>query len=558
MKVNHTSKMKAGAEQSRLRQGIDTATQRLASAPDNERGAIFTRSEVVDFILDLTGYTSSKNLQEYKLLEPSFGHGDFLLPIVNRLLESLSRQNKKPTFANIKDAVRGVELHRSSFSKTKKLIEAKLREAGMTPEDTRSTLDSWLIQGDFLLTEFQQTFTHIIGNPPYIRHEMVPTALMTEYRRKFSTIRGRADIYIPFIENSLLLLASDGVLGIICADRWTKNHYGTVLRQMIAEHFHLRTYVDMVGTDAFHSNVLAYPAIIVVANSKPGKTTVGNGADFGVDSLGKLTEEIKKGEGDIQVGIQPWIFESKEKVKTIRRIESALPKIEEVGCKIGIGVATGADKIFITSEPKPDIEKDRLVPLITRKDTRKGNINWNPKWVINPFDEVGDLIPLEEYPGLQDYFETHKTILCKRHTAKKSPERWYRTIDRIHTNLTTQAKLLIPDIQGETEVIYEKGEYYPHHNFYYILSSEWDLHALQNVLLSKVTRTFVEAYSVRMHGQCVRFQAQYLKRIRIPQWQDVPKSLRAKLSKDLSTDDREILVRNLYSLSDSEYNALTN
>jgi len=51
-----------------------------------ERGAIFTRREVVDFILDLTGYTADRPLHRMSLLEPSFGDGDFLLPAIERLL----------------------------------------------------------------------------------------------------------------------------------------------------------------------------------------------------------------------------------------------------------------------------------------------------------------------------------------------------------------------------------------------------------------------------------------------------------------------------------------
>src|SRR3546814_1202226 len=59
---------------------------------DLERGAIFTRREVVDFILDLVGYTSERPLQEQALLEPSFGDGDFLLVAIDRLLAAWRKQ----------------------------------------------------------------------------------------------------------------------------------------------------------------------------------------------------------------------------------------------------------------------------------------------------------------------------------------------------------------------------------------------------------------------------------------------------------------------------------
>ena len=65
---------------------IKQAVSDMANAGIEARGAIFTRAEVVDFILDLTGYDSALPLHTKRLLEPSFGGGDFLLRAVERLL----------------------------------------------------------------------------------------------------------------------------------------------------------------------------------------------------------------------------------------------------------------------------------------------------------------------------------------------------------------------------------------------------------------------------------------------------------------------------------------
>ena len=53
-----------------------------------ERGAVYTRPETVDFILNLVGYLPDKPLYHYTLLEPSFGSGGFLVRAVERLLQS--------------------------------------------------------------------------------------------------------------------------------------------------------------------------------------------------------------------------------------------------------------------------------------------------------------------------------------------------------------------------------------------------------------------------------------------------------------------------------------
>ena len=139
---------------------------------------------------------------------------------------------------------------------------------GVSPEDASALCDAWLVRDDFLLTSLEGTFTHVVGNPPYVRQELIPQVLIDEYRRRYNTIYDRADIYIPFIERSLRLLAPGGAVSFICADRWMKNRYGGPLRRMVADHFHLRAYVDMVDTDAFHSDVIAYPAIFVIGNER--------------------------------------------------------------------------------------------------------------------------------------------------------------------------------------------------------------------------------------------------------------------------------------------------
>ena len=84
------------------------AVEVLASQSGVEaRGAVFTRREVVDFILDLAGYTPNKSLHKQRLLEPSFGGGDFLLPAVERLLAAWRTHGDGGSmFEALKDAVR--------------------------------------------------------------------------------------------------------------------------------------------------------------------------------------------------------------------------------------------------------------------------------------------------------------------------------------------------------------------------------------------------------------------------------------------------------------------
>lgn len=93
---------------------------------------------------------------------------------------------------------------------------------------------------------------------------------------------------------------------------------------------------------------------------------------------------------------------------------------------------------------------------------------------------------------------------------------WFRTIDRIWPGLASTDKLVIPDIQRGGVIGLDEGHYYPHHNLYWVTSDAWDLRALQALLRSTQVLVQVRAFSVQMRGGSIRYQAQTLRRVRIP------------------------------------------
>ena len=549
---------------------MTTAVNVLAAAGIEQRGAVFTRREVVEFILDLSGYTADRPLMKMRLLEPSFGGGDFLIPAIDRLLEGWTKAGRPDPYRSLANALRAVELHRQSFEETRGKVVAHLVSAGISRHAAESLADQWLIFGDFLLIDLDGQFDFVIGNPPYVRQELIADALMVEYRARYRTIYDRADIYVPFIERSLQSLSPSGHLGFICADRWMKNRYGGPLRQFVADNFHLKVYVDMVDTPAFHSDVIAYPAIVVIG-SEAGKTTrIAHRPTINFEELTALARILKaKGKPDpdsgvkvlqgVAAGAEPWILESSDQLSLIRRLEQDFPTIEDAGCKVGIGVATGADKAFIGQLDELDVEADRILPLVMTRDILSGTVAWRGFGVINPFADDGRLVELDKYPRLRRYLEARRDQIAGRHVAQKAPANWYRTIDRIYPAVAAKPKLLIPDIKGQAHIVYEDEGLYPHHNLYYITSETWDLRALQAVLLSGIARLFVAVYSTKMRGGYLRFQAQYLRRIRVPAWKDVPKSLRERLIAAAALHDTAAcnqVVFELYGLSPSERSAL--
>lgn len=549
---------------------ITSAVEALSNAGIEERGAIFTKPEVVAFLLDLIGYTADQPLAERRLLEPSCGEGDFLLPALDRLLLAWRRTGQADPYPALKDALRAVELHRTSHDIVRRKVLARLEAEGFPKSTCLALANAWLIFGDFLLIPLDMSFDAVVGNPPYVRQELIAAALMNEYRARYQTIYDRADIYIPFIERSLSTLTDSGRLGFICSDRWMKNRYGGPLRKLVADRFHLSIYVDMVDTPAFLSDVIAYPAITVITRRQSGPTRIARRPAIETEALASLTRALlserkqpaSSGVAELEgvaSGSEPWVLESSAQLPLIRRLEAAFPILEDAGCKVGIGVATGADRAFIGPFAELDVEPDRKLPLVMTRDIEGGTVGWRGLGVINPFGPDGRLVALTEYPRLNAYLEARRDDIEGRHVARKAPGNWFRTIDRIYPELAARPKLLIPDIKGEAHVVYESEGLYPHHNLYFVISDDWDLRALQAVLLSAVTRLFVATYSTKMRGGYLRFQAQYLRRIRLPLWSTVSPEMRTALADaaqalDIAACNRAAFA--LYGLTESEVDAL--
>jgi len=340
-------------------------------------------------------------------------------------------------------------------------------------------------------------------------------------------MRGRADLDVAFFEAALRQLKTGGVCAFICADRWMRNQYGAELRQLISSAYGVEILLSMHHANAFDDNVDAYPAITVIRNTKQ-RTTIVASADQDAEQIHpkqlatalqtKRRHVLPQGIHRAEVttwfkGSEPWPCHSPEQLALLRRLEDQFAPLE-MNAKVGIGVATGNDRLYITTDPDL-VEPSRLLKLALAKDLADGTVRWSGHYLVNPWSHDG-LVNLKAYPKLQAYYERHATALKKRHTAKGNTDKWYKTIDRVDHTLTHTHKLYIPDIKNTLEPVLDRGETYPHHNLYFIQSDEWDLEVLGGLLLSKVGQFFVQSYGTRMRGGYLRFQAQYLRRIRVP------------------------------------------
>ncbi len=483
---------------------MNLVSDKIKRKTGRNHGVVFTSSNVVNFILDEVDYRQDINLSNVRILEPAAGNGSFALEIVKRLYNS-SIIYTFDFISAFKKNVRFVEVDSHSYSHLIVRINQFLTKNNI---DYQIHEDDEVINTDFLTHYFYEYFDCIVGNPPYIRHELIPEKYKREYRKRFKTFKYRADIYVLFFERSLQLLNKKGLLSFICSNRWLYNQYGQLLRDEIAQNYNLKKILNIEDASPFDENVIAYPCITTIENCPRMMELYYFESSLEVINFNSLEFQKIKNPTD-----SSW-----ENVFLKYNINhTALEGIIEQGFEIGIGVATGADKIFIINETKKnEIENTRLLPIITTKDLLSESINWRKQFVINPY-ENGHLCDLEKYPKLKHYFEKNKEKLKQRHTAKVNHEKWFKTIDKIKPELVTKPKLLLPDIAGIKKLLIDNGEFYPHHNLYYITGQPVDkLKILASILMSDFIREQLSQIGIRMNGGFPRFQAQILKKLRIP------------------------------------------
>ena len=138
---------------------------------------IFTNITVVHYLLDEVGFVSEKDLSRVTLLEPASGEGSFALEIVTRLYLS-SQQFEFDFIKALNSNIRFIELNKESIKKLEKSIKKLICKWDYSSPQLE---DRVFICSNYLTLDKLPKFDCIVGNPPYIRHELIDASLKSFY-----------------------------------------------------------------------------------------------------------------------------------------------------------------------------------------------------------------------------------------------------------------------------------------------------------------------------------------------------------------------------------------
>jgi len=221
----------------------------MVNSNKKKLGQYMTPGIVVGMILDNIGYTDDHVLNR-KIMEPSFGDGEFLINIVQRIIYTGFNNDlsKEEVSKIIKENVYGIEYDKELYVKAINRLNSFLNVYGIDNFDWSDNLlcgDSLLLYNNFI-----GKMDYVVGNPPYVRIHNIPD----EYRnvvKNFKFVDGMIDLYIVFYEIGIYMLNEKGKLGYISPNSFMKNTSQKKFRNYLVDNKYISAIFDFKTSKIF-------------------------------------------------------------------------------------------------------------------------------------------------------------------------------------------------------------------------------------------------------------------------------------------------------------------
>ena len=107
-------------------------------------------------------------------------------------------------------------------------------------------------------------FDAIIGNPPYVRHELLGEGVKRVLKESYEAFDGMADLYVYFYEQALRLLRPGGRFGYVVTNKWLKAGYAENVRGLFAEDGWVEFVADFGHAKHFFRDADVFPSVLVM------------------------------------------------------------------------------------------------------------------------------------------------------------------------------------------------------------------------------------------------------------------------------------------------------
>ena len=399
-----------------------------------------------------------KALGSIRVLDPACGSGAFLIEAFDQLYTAYQASNDRleelsgqPTLFDLdrqilQNNLYGVDLNAEAVQICQLSLWVKTAARGKV----LTSLDNTICQGNSVIhdkdvhpkafnweAEFPEVFKQggfdvVVGNPPYVRQELL-TPYKPYLQNAYESFHGMADLYVYFYELGIRVLKPGGLLSFIVTNKWMKAGYGEALRRFFSEKAWVESVVDFGHAKQIFEEADVFPSIVVARRPdiRPKLVTT-RVCSIPREQLriNDLNRQIDEDGFDVplsQVSNSPWRLEPREVEDLIEKLKTVgIPLSEFSGCKPLYGVKTGCNEAFLidtptrnrilTSDPRSE---EIIKPYLRGSDIRRWCPEWDDTWMI--FTRRG--IDIDRYPAVKSYLSKFRAQLEPKPKSWKG-ERW--------------------------------------------------------------------------------------------------------------------------------------
>jgi type I restriction-modification system DNA methylase subunit len=393
----------------------------------------------------------------------------------------------------------------------------------------------WQVQ--FASVMEQGGFDVIVGNPPYVRQELLPEAMKAFLAKNYTVAHGSADLYAYFMEQSVKLLTQGGFYGIIVANKWMRASYGEPLRRWMKQQ-RLESIVDFGDLPVFE-DAIAYPCVVALRKDAPREKFFA--ATIITLDFESLSAEVERTRFAVTVeSLQDagWSLTNEAVSRVLAKLRAAgTPLGEYVQGKIYRGVLTGLNEAFvvdaatrarlIAEDPK---SADVLKPFLAGRDVKRYAtleaenyllfIPWHfplhKDLTITGASQEAEKEFERQYSAVYRYLLGFKAQLEQRNKAETGIRYEWYALQRHAASYYEEfekPKIIVPAIVQTASYLVDASGFYSNDKTSII---GVDNKALLAVLNSKATDFFMHSIAATKQGGFYEYKPMYLVQLPIP------------------------------------------
>ena len=408
---------------------------------------------------------------------------------------------------------------------------------------------------DFLLESDPPTVDIVVANPPYVRTQVLGEVKAQQLAEKYN-LKGRVDLYYPFLIEMTRCLTQGGILGVITSNRYLYTKSGESIRAFLAGSFHIDRVVDLGDTKLFE-NAAVLPAIFVGRRQDTIKKSIQQATYLKIYQETEFAEEQSESSsiyevltsektGFFQVGEKVfkqscgqlttnqrdsnWQLLTAEEIEWVEQVRAICPYTIKDLAKVRVGVKTTADNVFIRNDweelpvsIRPETEV--LHDIVSQQDIKRWQTpSANSTQILYTHeDHKGKkrVVDFSRYPLAKKYLMTHRQQLEGRSYVIKAKREWYEIWVPQKPRLWKHPKLVFPDISERARFHLDSGGAIVNGNCYWISqddvgSVDWLL-LMQAMANSDVMATYHDlCFNNRLYAGRRRYLSQYVENYPIP------------------------------------------